>query len=85
MTVANTLVKTYESNSKITISGNYRLGEMRDNYADLTKIREKLGLQPKVSFEEGINRFTKWAEVQEVVEDKYEKSIEEIKDKGVYK
>jgi dTDP-L-rhamnose 4-epimerase len=44
MTVANTLVKTYESNSKITISGNYRLGEMRDNYADLTKIREKLGL-----------------------------------------
>ena len=84
-TVASTLVKTYASNSKITISGNYRLGDIRDNYADLTKIRNKLGFEPKVSFEEGIRRFTSWVEDQEVVEDKYEKSIEEMKEKGLYK
>lgn len=85
MTVANTLVKTYDSHSKITISGNYRLGDIRDNYADLTKIKAKLGFEPKVSFEDGIERFTKWVEIQEVVEDKYEKSIEEMKEKGLYK
>jgi dTDP-L-rhamnose 4-epimerase len=85
ITVANTLVKTYDSNSKITISGNYRLGDIRDNYADLTKIKEKLGFEPKVSFEEGISKFTKWVEKQDVVEDKYEKSIEEMKEKGLYK
>jgi dTDP-L-rhamnose 4-epimerase len=85
MTVANTLVKTYNSNSKITISANYRLGDIRDNYADLTKIKTKLGFEPKVSFEEGIARFTKWVEAQEVVEDKYEKSIDEMKEKGLYK
>lgn len=85
ITVANTLVKTYNSNSKITISGNYRLGDIRDNYADLTKIKEKLGFEPKVSFEDGISKFTKWVQVQEVVEDKYEKSIEEMKEKGLYK
>jgi len=85
MTVANTLVKTYESNSKITISGNYRLGDIRDNYADLTKIKEKLGFEPKVDFEEGISRFTKWVEMQEVAEDKYEKSIDEMREKGLYK
>jgi dTDP-L-rhamnose 4-epimerase len=84
-TVASTLVKTYASNSKITISGNYRLGDIRDNYADLTKIKSKLGFVPKVSFEEGIKRFTAWVEKQEVVEDKYEKSIEEMKEKGLYK
>lgn len=84
-TVASTLVKTYASNSKITISGNYRLGDIRDNYADLTKIKSKLGFEPKVSFEEGIRRFTAWVEKQEVVEDKYEKSIEEMKEKGLYK
>jgi dTDP-L-rhamnose 4-epimerase len=84
-TVASTLVKTYDSNSKITISGNYRLGDIRDNYADLTKIKAKLGFEPKVSFEEGIRRFTSWVEKQEVVEDKYEKSIEEMKEKGLYK
>lgn len=83
--VASTLVKTYASNSKITISGNYRLGDIRDNYADLTKIKSKLGFAPKVSFEDGIRRFTAWVEKQEVVEDKYEKSIEEMKEKGLYK
>jgi dTDP-L-rhamnose 4-epimerase len=85
MTVANTLVKTYESKSKIKISGNYRLGDIRDNYADLKKIKETLGFEPKISFEEGISRFTKWVEKQDIVEDKYEKSIEEMKDKGLYK
>ncbi|WP_157351610.1 NAD-dependent epimerase/dehydratase family protein [Aliarcobacter butzleri] len=84
-TVADTLVKAYNSNSKITISGNYRLGDIRDNYADLTKIKSKLGFEPKVSFEEGIRRFTAWVNAQEVVEDKYEKSIEEMKEKGLYK
>ncbi|MDN5088801.1 NAD-dependent epimerase/dehydratase family protein [Aliarcobacter butzleri] len=84
-TVSRTLLKAYNSNSKITISGNYRLGDIRDNYADLTKIKAKLGFEPKVSFEEGIRRFTKWVNAQEVVEDKYEKSIEEMKEKGLYK
>jgi len=85
LTVANILVSEYSSNSKIEISGNYRLGDIRDNYADLTKIREKLGFEPKVGFEEGIRRFVKWVNLQEISEDKYEKSINEMKEKGLYK
>ncbi len=85
LTVANTLVNAYSSSSKITISKNYRLGDIRHNYADLSKIKNKLGFEPKVNFEEGIRRFTKWVEEQEVMEDKYEKSIEEMKAKGLYK
>ena len=84
-TVASTLIKAYRSDSKTTISGNYRLGDIRDNYADLTKIKTKLGFEPKISFEEGISRFVYWVENQEVVEDKYEQSIQEMKDKGLYK
>ena len=83
--VASTLVKEYKSNSKISISGNYRLGDIKDNYADLTKIQTKLGFKPKVDFEEGIKKFTKWVNAQEVVEDQYEKSINEMKEKGLYK
>ncbi|MCT7546497.1 NAD-dependent epimerase/dehydratase family protein [Aliarcobacter cryaerophilus] len=84
-TVASTLTRAYNSNSKITISGNYRLGDIRDNYADLTKIKLKLGFEPKINFEEGIRRFTAWVNAQEVVEDKYDKSIKEMKEKGLYK
>ena len=85
LTVANTLVNEYSSHSKVDISGNYRLGDIRDNYADLTQIKNKLGFEPKVGFEEGINRFVKWVNIQEVSEDKYEKSITEMKEKGLYK
>ncbi len=84
-TVASTLTRAYDSKSKITISGNYRLGDIRDNYADLKKIKSKLGFEPKISFEEGIKRFTAWVNAQEIVEDKYDKSIEEMKEKGLYK
>lgn len=85
LTVANTLVNEYSSHSKVEISGNYRLGDIRDNYADLTKINDKLGFEPKVGFEEGISRFVKWVDLQEVSEDKYEQSINEMKEKGLYK
>jgi dTDP-L-rhamnose 4-epimerase len=85
LTVANTLIKAYGSNSKITVSNNYRLGDIRHNFADLTKIKTKLGFTPKVSFEQGIAKFTAWVNAQAVVEDKYEKSIDEMKAKGLYK
>lgn len=85
LTVAKTLINAYKSDSKITVTGNYRLGDIRHNYADLTKIEQKLGFKPKVSFEEGIQKFTAWVENQEVMEDHYEKSIVEMKEKGLYK
>ena len=85
MTVANTLVAEYNSDTNITVTGNYRLGDIRDNYADLTKIRNKLEFEPKVSFKEGISKFVKWVNLQEVSEDKFSKSIEEMKEKGLYK
>ncbi|MDW5523696.1 MAG: SDR family NAD(P)-dependent oxidoreductase [Carnobacterium sp.] len=83
--VANTLKSKYESNTEISISGNYRLGDIRHNYADLTKINDKLGFVPSIDFETGIGRFVDWVNQQEVVEDNYEKSIAEMKEKGLYK
>ena len=85
LTVAKTLINAYQSDLKVTITGNYRLGDIRHNYADLTKIEKKLGFKPKVSFEDGIKRFTAWVENQEIMEDNYEKSIVEMKEKGLYK
>ena len=38
LTVAKELVKNYGVNVSINVSGNYRLGDIRHNYADLTKI-----------------------------------------------
>ncbi|MBJ9722873.1 NAD-dependent epimerase/dehydratase family protein [Acinetobacter calcoaceticus] len=85
LTVADQLVKNYTIDVPITISGNYRLGDIRHNYADLSKIKKYLGFEPKVSFEEGITEFTKWVNTQEIQEDRYQQSINEMKEKGLYK
>lgn len=85
LTVANILCEKYGVRVPITISGNYRLGDIRHNYADITLARQILGFEPKWSFPDGIEQFTKWVNQQEIREDKYEASIEEMKNKGLYK
>jgi len=83
--VANSLKECYNSNVNISISGKYRLGDIRHNYADLSKIKEALGFSPKFDFNSGISEFVKWVKTQEIKEDKYESSIEELKEKGLIK
>lgn len=85
LTVAKTLIKTLQIDVPITISGNYRIGDIRHNYADLNKISQRLGYKPKVQFEEGIKLFCRWVENQSAAIDKYEESIEELRKKGLYK
>ena len=85
ITVATELSNNYGIQVPITISGNYRLGDIRHNYADITKAKQLLGFEPKVSFKEGLKQFTNWVNTQEIEEDKYQQSIDEMKAKGLYK
>ena len=85
LTVARPLIEKYEIDVPVTISGNFRLGDIRHNYADITAARTILGFEPKWSFSDGIGEFVKWVNEQGVQEDKYEASIEEMKKKGLYK
>lgn len=85
LTVANTLKDKYKSNIKINVSGNYRVGDIRHNLGDLTKISNLLGYEPKMTFNQGISKFVDWVENQSVENDNYEASIEEMKKKGLYK
>lgn len=85
LTVANTLKEKYNSNININITGNYRLGDIRHNLGDLTKIKSQLGFEPKVNFVQGISNFVDWVEEQSIENDNYDASIEEMKLKGLYK
>ena len=85
LTVANTLKEKYGIDVPITVSGNYRLGDIRHNFADITKARLLLGFEPKWNFTDGIGEFARWVDAQEIQEDRYEQSIEEMRLKGLYK
>ncbi|MBC7525185.1 MAG: NAD-dependent epimerase/dehydratase family protein [Flavobacterium sp.] len=85
LTVAKSLILNYNISVPIVITGNYRLGDIRHNYADITKIKIELGFQPKVNFNTGIKYFTEWVNTQDIEEDNYTYSINEMKEKGLFK
>lgn len=85
LTIANTLQKLLGVSVPIEISGQFRLGDIRHNLADLAKIREKLGFEPVVSIEEGLRRFVAWVKGEQVQVDRYEESLQELRRKGLFK
>ena len=85
ITVAKTLAAKYQANVPMQITGNYRLGDIRHNFADLKKIQSQLGFKPGVNFEDGLTKFTGWVKQQDVQESKFQDSIEEMKQKGLFK
>ena len=85
LTVAQTLCHYYGIDVPLTVSGNYRLGDIRHNYADITLARQILNYNPTISFDEGIRRFVEWVNHQDLQTDNYEASLEEMKQKGLFK
>lgn len=85
LTVAKTLCKHYGIEVPLNVSGNYRLGDIRHNYADISLTKKILGFEPKWTFDQGIKQFTEWVNRQELQKDNYEASLEEMKQKGLFK
>lgn len=83
--IANKLIELYQSTVGINMTGNFRLGDIRHNYADLTKIKRELNYTPKHQFEQGIIDFVQWVNTQEIKDDMYFKSEKELKNKGLFK
>ncbi len=83
--IARILLDKYRLKGTINITGKYRFGDIRHNYADITKINKELNYSPQVKFDIGIEKFCKWGKTQKLYENKYSKSITELKIKGLLK
>ena len=83
--VACILKQSYKSDIKISISGHYRLGDIRHNFADITRAKRILDFNPKFTFKEGVLHFTRWVKKQKIMQDNYDKSVDELKEKGLLK
>lgn len=82
--VTDLLIEKYNVSVKKHISGNYRIGDIRHNFADIAKIKS-LGFESKTDFSTGLQKFVDWVNEQEIQKDQYEQSIQEMKKKGLYK
>jgi dTDP-L-rhamnose 4-epimerase len=71
-----------EDESKLTVTGQYRVGDIRDCYADIGKIKSRLGYDPAVSLSEGLREFLSWTEAQAIV-DRTEEAATELASVGL--
>lgn len=83
--VAEALIKNYGIAVPLQITGNYRLGDIRHNYACLQKIKSILQYLPTVNFDTGIAKFCTWVNGQTIQTSLYDTSIAEMKEKGLFK
>lgn len=84
-TVAYALQKQLGIEVPTSISGQFRIGDIRHNYADLTKVSKALGFKPTVGIEDGLFSFVNWVKKQNIGIDCYDQSLQEMKSKGLFK
>ncbi len=85
-TIARTLKRHFaDSSSALIVSGQYRLGDIRHSFADMTVIGKALGYSPNISLEEGIARFARWVKTQPSVEDRLDHANQELIERGLMK
>jgi dTDP-L-rhamnose 4-epimerase len=82
--VAGKLKTLLDSQSNIEISGDFRAGDIRHNFADITKLRKILGYNPSFSFEKGIQEFISWTRHQVPDKISYKESIQEMQSKKLF-
>ena len=66
-----------------TYSGEYRAGDIRHCYADISRARTRLGYQPRYSFQEGVAELIEWVRHQTIRKDMLEAALAEARARGV--
>ena len=80
--IAEVLAKLCNKDIEPDITYNFRRGDVRHCFSDITKIRNKLGFSPKISFEDGMRELVQWSETT-MSYDKVGIATEELKKKGL--
>jgi dTDP-L-rhamnose 4-epimerase len=81
--MAHALLEVSGFSTSIRVSGDFRVGDIRHCYADLTRIGADLGFAPAVDFREGLGRFVAWAKAQHIYVDRSEQAICELRQRGL--
>ena len=82
--IAQTLIGLYGKGGNIEpeVINTFREGDIRHCYADISNIKETLGFEPEISFEDGMKQLVNWAERQEA-EDRFDQARSELREKGL--
>jgi dTDP-L-rhamnose 4-epimerase len=80
--IAATLARTLAVEIAPAISGNYRVGDIRHCFADISLARAALGFVPQQRLEDGIAEIVEWLEGQAAT-DRVDEAAEELRSRGL--
>lgn len=79
LTVAAELNQAFGGTSATRVTGEYRLGDIRHNVADLARLDTILNVRPAVDLREGLGRFAGWVDAQPLPDDLLGKANDELR------
>jgi dTDP-L-rhamnose 4-epimerase len=80
--LAELIISTYGSSANVEITNQYRKGDIRHCFGDLTKIAKQIGWKPRVDRTEGLRELIAWSETAES-KDTFDEAARILKQKGV--
>lgn len=81
--VASQINEFHGGRSEIRVTGDFRKGDIRHGLADLSNVQSVLDYRPQWGFRDGLRDFLEWAMESEPAESGYEKSLTEMRDRGL--
>jgi dTDP-L-rhamnose 4-epimerase len=81
--VARQLGHAFGKAPRLVVTSQYRLGDIRHNRADITRLRELLDYRPHVPLAEGLRRFVAWVQTQPLPEDRSQVANAELGARGM--
>ncbi|WP_367566860.1 NAD-dependent epimerase/dehydratase family protein [Lacrimispora sp.] len=82
--IAKFLKAIYKSNSQINVTGDFRMGDIAHNIADISKAEDILDFKQTISLERGLRDFSEWVLKQEKNDCDYEISLDEMENAGLF-
>ena len=81
--VARRLVASLGSAVPVRVTSEYRLGDIRHNVADTTRLSNLLSGDPRIELTEGLDRFARWVLTQPLPEDRLERANAELRERNL--
>jgi len=82
--IAELLNDMFNSSLVPYISGEYRTGDVRHCYGDITKARNLLHFEPSMNLEKGMPDLVNWSKLnKDHAQDLFEKAYNELKSRGL--
>ncbi len=81
--VARHLSSAFSASPRLVVTGQYRLGDIRHNRAEIARLSELLDYRPRVGLVEGLQRFAAWVRAQPLPEDRLDAANAELSARGM--